>query len=202
MDQIGGGLVKLSARKLSRKIEQYHARYPANEIHVIGLSAGTGVAVWGVEQIDDGTKVENVVLLGSSLAHDFDATPVIENMNGRLFVYHAEADGFLPPLRLLGTIDGQRGKDAAGQVGLDVPEHLYGRIVNIGWSPEWDELGWDGGHLTQASREFVCDEVARRLIGLPSLVAQEDDEKFERARLLSAPNEPSDSMFQESIERR
>ena len=70
IDQLLTVNAKARAGLLSRQIEQYHQRYPHNNINIVALSAGTGVAVWALEKLDGDARINNLILLGSSLSHD------------------------------------------------------------------------------------------------------------------------------------
>ena len=92
VDQLNIGAAKIRANMLARKIEEYHARYPKNTINVIALSAGTGVATWAIEDLRGGAKVRNLILLGSSLSHDYNMRKALRNMTGKIYVYYSPHD--------------------------------------------------------------------------------------------------------------
>ncbi len=163
IDQLNIPGAKLRAAGLADRIKDYHRRYPKNSIDIISLSAGTGVATWAIEALDDGTKVDNLVLLGSSLSHDYDMTAALKHMTGKIYVYHSPHDKVLESVKLVGTIDGKRGVASIGLVGLTPPHGLENRVVNIGWDPSWVRLGWAGAHGDCANYRFVHYEIARQL---------------------------------------
>ena len=163
VDQLNIGGAKLRALALARKIEDYHQRYPQNTINVIALSAGTGVATWAVEDLH-GAKIGNLVLLGSSLSHDYDMRAALRNMTGRIYVYHSVHDSVLETVKIVGTIDGKRGVDSAGLVGLSPPRGLEHRVVNIAWDRSWLRLGWAGAHTDCTNQRFVRHEISKHIL--------------------------------------
>ena len=121
IDQVNRPAARLRAAALSDKIRRYLKTYPDNDVNIIALSAGTGVAIWAVEALPPGMKVNNLVLLGSSLSSTYDTTRAFEHIKGRIYVYYSPADPILSgPVRILGTIDGSF-DEPAGLVGLHGP---------------------------------------------------------------------------------
>lgn len=155
---------KWQAARLARRIEDYRRRYPENEIHLVALSAGTGLAIWALERLDRRTKVGNVFLLASSLSHDYDVSKALARVNGRVLVYYSPHDLVLASVRVIGTIDGRRGVDSAGLVGLTPPPNKGHRVLNTPWSRRWVPLGWKGGHTDCVNRTFAREEIARHIL--------------------------------------
>ncbi len=170
IDQLNIPGAKLRAIALADRIKDYRRRFPDNELNIIALSAGTGVAVWAVEQLDAGTKIKNLVLLGSSLSHDYDASRALANMTGRIFTYHSEHDLILGGVNVIGTIDGKRGVESAGSVGLKTPTGMPGRVVNVAWTPRFIPSGWTGSHTDCTSKGFIQGFVARHVLSRHDVV--------------------------------
>jgi len=164
LDQLNRPAARLRALALADRIRKYHHRYPHNEINIIALSAGTGVAVWAVEDLDDDVGIQNLILLGSSLSHDYDVRKALEHMRGRIYVYYSDRDAILDAVKIVGTIDGKRGVASAGQVGLLPPPGAEDRIVNVGWSRRWLPYGWTGTHTDCTSQRFVQRELSRHVL--------------------------------------
>lgn len=158
------GAARASGRRLARKIKDYKKRFPDNAVHVIALSAGTGVAVWACENLDAPSRIDNLVMLGSSLSHDYDMSKALPNIKNKVYVYYSPNDSMLGTVELLGTIDRKVGVKSAGQVGLRPPKGGDGKIVNTAWSPEWRKLGWSGGHTDCTNEKFVRQEIAKRIL--------------------------------------
>ncbi len=163
IDQLVTVNAKTRAQLLSHEIERYHRRYPENEINVIALSAGTGVAVWAIEKLDN-ARVHNLVLLGSSLSHDYDVSQALDHIKGKIHVYYSPHDTVLEAVRLVGTIDGKRGVDSVGQVGLAKPPKAGDRVVNTAWSRKYMRFGWAGGHTDCTNSQFIQHVVAPAIL--------------------------------------
>ena len=152
------------AERLARYIEDYTDKYPGGEVNVIGLSAGTGVAIWALEDLKPGYEVNNVVLLGSSLSHDYDVGKALSHIKGKIYVYYSSNDAVLTVLmQPVGTIDGKSFTDGAGAVGLHSPTG-GDRIVNIPWRSEFSQYGYNGGHTDSTSPAFVRARIAEHII--------------------------------------
>jgi hypothetical protein len=158
------GVAEGAGKRLAGKIKDYKKRYPDRPVNVIALSAGTGVAVWGCENLDEPSRIDNLVLLGSSLSYNYDMTKALPNVKQKIYVYHSPHDSVLGTVEIVGTIDRKTGVKSAGQVGLQPPGGDRGKIVNTPWSEQWRALGWAGGHTDCTNEKFVREEIARRIL--------------------------------------
>ncbi len=160
------GSAQAAGRRLARKIEDYQKLYPDNNVNIIALSAGTGVAIWACEDLRGEVSVENVVLLGSSLSYDYDASKALKHIKDHIFVYYSSQDPILKTVEVVGTIDGRHGLKtrSVGQVGFKPKDTETDQIVNIPWSADWEKLGWDGGHTDCTNSAFVRFEIAKRIL--------------------------------------
>lgn len=164
LDQTLRFIARGSGDLLGSEITSYLKNNPGAEANIIALSAGTGVGIWAIENVKPPYKVNNYVLVGSSLSSRYDVRKALANMKGKIYVYHSASDPVLSgPVRALGTIDGSF-DDSAGLVGLRGPGSESGRVVNIGWSSRFASLGWTGGHTDCTNRQFVRREIAPRII--------------------------------------
>jgi hypothetical protein len=156
---------RLAAGRLARAIEAYKRQYPAGSVNLIGLSAGTGVAIWAVEDLKPGCEVENVILLSSSLWHRYDVGPALRHIKGKIYNLYSSEDPILAgPMKIFGTIDGVFFEDGAGAVGLHPPRGRE-RVVNIAWRPEFIKYGYYGGHTDVTSPGFVRFAIAPLVLG-------------------------------------
>ncbi len=153
-----------AGQRLARRIEDYRERHPNGRVNIIGLSAGTGVAVWACESLSQNCRVDNVVLLGSSLSCHYDMGRALRHIRGRVHVYHSRRDAVLKTVNFMGTIDGHKGVACAGQVGLQAARRYERRIRNIRWSPKWKKTGWTGGHTDCVKDVFVQQVLARHVV--------------------------------------
>lgn len=158
------GNARLGAARLARTIEQYIDKYPGRSVNLIGLSAGTGVAIWALEDLEPGYRVDNVVLLGSSLWHRYDVGRALRRVEGRIYNYYSPNDIILTgPMKVFGTIDGVFGEDGAGAVGLHSP-HGADRVVNIRWEPIFERYGNFGQHTDGTRAPFVEQYISKHII--------------------------------------
>ncbi|MHC5109785.1 MAG: hypothetical protein ACYTHJ_07905 [Planctomycetota bacterium] len=164
IDQLNVGAAKRRSMELATRIRRFREESPDGQVNVVSFSAGTGVAVWACEQLDEYSSVDKLILLGSSLSYDYDMSRAARNVNREIVVYHSSRDAILQAVRWIGTIDGRRGVNAAGLVGVSVPNELAGKIVNVSWSPEMVDLGWRGGHDDSTSLGMARGQIAPRLL--------------------------------------
>lgn len=158
------GNARLGGVRLARTIEQYVDRYPGRSVNVIGLSAGTGVAIWALEDLKPGYRVDNVVLLGSSLWYRYDVSKALRQVNGRVYNYYSPNDQVLAGLmKVFGTIDGVFGEDGAGAVGLHPPKGSA-RVVNIQWQPAFERYGNFGNHTDGTRAPFVKEYISKHIM--------------------------------------
>lgn len=158
------GNARLGAARLARMIEKYCDEFPGRPVNLIGLSAGTGVAIWALEDLKPGYAVENVVLLGSSLWNRYDVSTALRRVNGQVYNYCSSKDLVLAgPMKLFGTIDGVFGEDGAGAVGLRSPGGSN-RVVNIRWEPAFERYGNFGNHTDGVRAPFVEAYISKHII--------------------------------------
>ncbi len=156
---------KLGASRLARAIEEYIDEHPNREVNIIGLSAGTGVAVWALEDLKPGYKVDDVVLLASSLHYKYDLREAVRRVDGKIYNYYSPKDAVLSgPMKVFGTIDGKFLEQGAGEVGFHPPPGTEGKVANIRWRPEFSNYGYHGGHTDGTSPEFVRHYIAPQIM--------------------------------------
>lgn len=166
LDQtLGRPFARSRGKELGEDINAYCTRYPDNQVNIIGLSAGTGVAIWACEALKPPAHVHNVILLGSSLSSDYDVSAALSHIEDGIWVYHSKGDQvLLGPVRTLGTIDGKMGIDGAGLVGLHPKGIPTDHIHNIAWSTRYERWGWTGAHTDATSEPFVRTVLATHIV--------------------------------------
>jgi hypothetical protein len=173
LDQLDITNAKLKAKFLSKRIEKYFSRHPGNQVNIIALSAGSGVAVWAIESLESRNKVDNLVLLGSSLSNNYPMTEALRHLKGKVYVYHSPNDPVLEIVtNLSGTIDRKFGVECAGKVGLMPPDdadeatrRLYrDKIVNVAYRTSFQSYGYVGDHTSSTSSNFVSRVIAPNLV--------------------------------------
>jgi hypothetical protein len=164
VDQINIANNRLRAAILATKIDDYLNRHPGNDVNLIALSAGTGIATWAVENISGNHKIANLVLLGSSLSYNYDMSKALSHIAGKVYVYYSPHDEVLTTgARALGTVD-RKFVDGAGLRGLHPSTGGSQKIVNIPWSSRYNSLGWTGAHTDATSRAFVQHVIAPEIL--------------------------------------
>lgn len=188
IDQVNVGANKLRALILTGKIEDYLRRNPGNDVNLIALSAGTGIAVWAIEALKPPHKVNNLILLGSSLSNNYPMGKALSNIKGKVYVYYSPHDEVLSgAVRAIGTVD-RGSSESAGLTGLHPPGGTRGKIVNIRWRPQYERFGWTGSHTDATSEPFVQRYLSRHII------RRKPDKTTTRPSTASAPSGKSPSV--------
>jgi pimeloyl-ACP methyl ester carboxylesterase len=173
IDQTLRVLAHQGAKRLAKAIQDYIDDYPDRDVNLVGLSAGTGVAIWALEQLKPSYRVNNVVLISSSLYYKYDVSPALARVKGKIYNYYSPTDlVLLGPMKVFGTIDGVYLEDGAGAVGLHVPPGAESRVINIPWREEFSQYGYVGGHGDGTNAAFVAHEIAQYITGRPYDAAQ------------------------------
>jgi hypothetical protein len=170
-DQVAVEENRLKAAELAERVEAYLAEHPGRPVHLIGLSAGTGLVVWALEDLS--VPVEGAILLASSLDARYDLTPALSKVRDRLYSFNSLADTVLGlGIAVAGTVDREGG--VAGGLGGFSPPHgaseadkaLYNKkLVQSGWWPGDVILGNLGDHLGTTNPLFVQARLAPLVLG-------------------------------------
>lgn len=161
------------AQRLADKIINYRQRYPGNPVHIVGHSAGAGVAVLTLEALPAGRQIDSAILLAPALSPEYDLTTALRRTRYGVVNFHSEQDiGFLKlGTTVFGSVDREWGS-SAGAVGFRAPQtlspedkELYdGRLRQVKWSPRLKSVGASGSHLGWASRQFATEYLAPLII--------------------------------------
>lgn len=170
LDQLNVKAAHRKADSLAERIRTIRRNNPESQLNLVAFSAGTGVAVWACEQLDATATVDNLVLFGSSLSHDYDLTRAAANVRDNVVAFHSPKDAVLKLVRVVGTIDGKRGVAAGGLVGFSCG--LRGKVVNVPWRPQWAPMGWNGGHSDSTAPGLVQGVLVGLLTSDPSEVVR------------------------------
>jgi pimeloyl-ACP methyl ester carboxylesterase len=151
-------------------VEGYRSDHPDPPITIIGLSAGTAIAAFTLEQMPAKLMVENVIMLSGSLSATYDLTAALRHVNGKMYVFTSHRDSVLTMLLPVGgTADRASGTtETIGVEGPRLPEDasaetrsLYAeKIVLIAWNEEFKKYGHQGGHTDSVKAPFVREFVA------------------------------------------
>lgn len=170
VDQVASDNYKRQkAGEVARMIANARSAYPDSPITLMGLSAGTAVAVFTLEALPPGCQVDNVVLLGASIGADYNLTKALQHVSGRMYVFTSDNDAILNfAVPALGTADRQSGEvPAAGLNGFYLPpgasaqtRRLYSKVTNITWRASFERDGDWGGHTDTTYPKFVRQYIA------------------------------------------
>ena len=167
-DHLVAARSKLRAKVLASRIKTLRRHNPKGEIHLMGLSAGTGLVVKALKELPEGVEVDHVVLFSSSLSARHNLVEALEHVRGRLYATCSGGDMVLASLAV--NADGGVGR-AAGQRGFVLPEGLsedekrqYAKVVNVPWRAGHAGFGWNGGHVRVTRSHFVRSVIAPRIL--------------------------------------
>lgn len=155
-------------------IQEYRRDQPGAPVGILGFSAGTAEAVFALEALPESVQVDQVVLLGASISHDYDMTEALKRV-GKLYIITSTHDHMLSTLMpLSGTADRKFHDPGAGIKGFLLPvgasaatRRLYAeKIVTIPYSKDFRKDQDDGHHFDNVKEAFIRDHVA------PLLMAQ------------------------------
>jgi len=168
IDQMDLEANKRKARALARRVEEYQQGYPGRPVHLVGVSAGTGLIVWALEDLAPGCHVESAFLIAPSLWHKYDLSDAMRELEGRLYTFYSPWDPVLALLvPVFGTVDRINGV-SGGLGGFSPPDKADGRtkavyeskLEQIGWESEDAVYGHIGGHLGATQPAYVSARIA------------------------------------------
>jgi pimeloyl-ACP methyl ester carboxylesterase len=177
-DQVASNEYKRAkAIELAHEIMRFHQDHPNTPITLIGLSAGTVVAVFTLEALPDRPIVENVVLLSGSLSADYDLTSALARVRQDMYIFTSDRDVILSVLLPI-TGPADRGADTNNVVGVtgaimpanpsSETESQYAKVIEVSWNPSFRSFGDTGNHLDTVSEPFVRAFVAPLVFAAPT----------------------------------
>ncbi len=164
---------RAKAAELARHIEEYMVAHPGRPVHLVAISAGTGISVWALEEMASPFRVDGVILLASSLDAHYDLGPALARVRDRIYTFNSLADTVLTlGVPFAGTVD-QEGEWAGGLIGFRPPagageavQALYrDKLVQSFWWPGDVILGNLGDHLGTTSPLFVRARLVPIVLG-------------------------------------
>lgn len=152
------------AARLAEEIRRHRTDRPGSPVFIVARSAGAGIAVMALEQLD-ADAVERVVLLAPALSPAYDLGPALRAVRREMVVFWSPADLIIlgAGTLLFGTIDRVR-SIGAGLVGFRRPRsnhseddqtRPYRKLRQVRWSPAMIALGHLGGHFGADSPGFL-----------------------------------------------
>lgn len=155
------------AARLARRIRQYQSDYPGRPIHLVGHSAGAGIAIMALESLPKDHPVTGALLLAPAVSPHHNLYRALQRTEMGIVNCYSPLDVFFLSLgtMVLGTVDRELGP-AAGAVGFarqadPVSRALYAeRLYQVKWTAEMSRTGNIGGHMGWTSPAFVRDYLA------------------------------------------
>jgi pimeloyl-ACP methyl ester carboxylesterase len=167
-DQIAYPVNRMRAQQLANRIRDYIDQHPRGTVNIIGLSAGSGIATFALERLPMKYRVDNVIMLSSSLSARYDLSRALRRVRGGVYFFWSPNDPILGSLvPIVGTVDGEHTSQVAGVVGAKLPpavsydeRELYTKVHNVRWYA--NEIGGrlKLQHAGTTDRTFVRDMVA------------------------------------------
>ena len=139
----------------------------------MGLSAGTAVVAFTLEELPESAAVDTAVMLSGSLSSTYDMTKALRRVTGDMYVTTSPHDAILSGVvPMTGSADRKNvGDDVCGVHGFHVPpgaspegRRLYSKIVMIEWNPSFLKYGDAGGHTDTTNPGFVQHVIAPLII--------------------------------------
>jgi len=161
------------AAELAGRVETYQRSYPGRPVHLIGVSAGTGLVVWALESLGPESQVTGAILISSSLDTKYDLSKALAKVTDHLYSFNSVADTVLSlGVTFAGTVD-RGGGLAGGLVGFSPPDSagndakaLYKeKLIEISWWPGDMVLGHLGDHLGATNPAYIREKIAPLVLG-------------------------------------
>ena len=147
------------AAKVAKMIEEKLAKDPTLKITITSHSAGTGIAIWALEKLPEGMKVEQVLLLASAISPDYDLSKALSHVRGKMYSFYSANDTLVlgAGTKMFGTVDGKNSV-AAGLIGFTQPkgasDEEYAKLVQRPWLKQWMAFDNVGSHIGCMSELF------------------------------------------------
>jgi pimeloyl-ACP methyl ester carboxylesterase len=162
------------AKEAAAKMVAHVNEYPGKPLNLLGFSAGTAVAIFALEELPESVKIDQMVLLGTSISENYDMTEALKHVKGHVYIYTSTRDrmlSFLMPFS--GTADRKMDDPGAGINGFVLPpganaetRRLYAeKIVTIPWTAKKESDGDYGRHFDNIKMEFIRDYVTPLYLG-------------------------------------
>jgi len=152
------------AKAIAARIGKYTDEHPDRPITLVGYSGGGGLAVLAVESLDDGVRLDRLILIGAALSPQYDLSIALSRCRDGIVNLYSPGDWIMLGLgtKLFGTIDRVR-TESAGHVGFQDAEGQLAKVKGLRqvvWIREWSSLGHDGGHYGWLAQPWARDILA------------------------------------------
>jgi pimeloyl-ACP methyl ester carboxylesterase len=148
---------------LAARIQEARELRPDARISLISASTGTAIAVYALELLPPGVRIDNLVLLSSALSADYDLSPALKHVVGGALNFVSNKDALLQAMiPLFGSADRKLvGSRVAGVVGFEtVDSAAQMNFRTLSWTPEMRRSGHYGGHTDYKNATFIAQVIA------------------------------------------
>ena len=159
------------ARVVADVIIDYQRNFPGQAVHLIGHSAGAGMALFVLEQLPENHRVTSVTLMAATVSRTFDVTGLLSRTRFGIWNFYSPLDFASVGLgtMLFGTMD-RRHTVSAGALGFQIADDrqaVEGDKPDAG--PRLHQIkfrlnmmkAWNfGGHFGPTNAVFVQENVA------------------------------------------
>lgn len=142
------------AAGIADQIVAYRQQHREGPIDLVGYSGGGGLAIMVAEALPEDLRLRNVILAQPALSPDYDLTPALSHIDGKLVNFHSPYDWLMLGIgtTLFGTMD-RKEVASAGKVGFDLElaardSALRQKVEQRGWKAEMIGSGHFGNHLS------------------------------------------------------
>jgi len=166
------------AKEIADTIRAFQVRNPGKPVHLIGHSAGAGMALFILQQLAGTAEVQSVILLAAAVSRHFDIERLVPETGNGIWNFWSRGD--LPATGLgtmiFGTMD-RRHSIAAGSLGFKLPsepERQAGcsRLHQVGYRYRMARVWNFGGHFGCTNTAFVARYVAPIVLNRVTSAAQ------------------------------
>ena len=162
---------RTQARVVAELIVSYQRNFPGQPVHLIGHSAGAGIALFVLEQLEENQAVTSVTLMAAAVSRKFDVMPLLSRTKAGIWNFYSALD--LPTVGLgtmiFGTMD-RRHTISAGALGFLTRDHESGSPeISQEQGPRLNQIpyqksmarSWNfGGHFGSTNAVFVRENIA------------------------------------------
>ena len=156
---------RAEAEKVAAMIVQQRKADPTGRVILTSESGGTAVAIWALEKLPPGVKVDQALLVAPALSPDYDLSVALTHVSKNVYYFDSPGDWFMLGFgtSTFGTMDG-RNTNAAGLVGFHRPSSAdavqYYKLVEMRYDPAWTRWGDLGDHTGAMSIDFARHFIA------------------------------------------
>jgi pimeloyl-ACP methyl ester carboxylesterase len=161
---------RTQARAIAELIVRYQCDFPGQPVHLIGHSAGAGMALFVLEHLSEDQAVTSVTLLSAAVSRRFDVERLLDRTTAGIWNFYSPLD--LPTVgigtMLFGTMD-RRHAVSAGALGFQTkhhnlmssedPQQQHPRLNQIPYQKGMAKSWNFGGHFGSTNAVLVRDNI-------------------------------------------